>query len=233
MQAVILAGGEGTRLRHLFPDQPKALVPVAGKPFIQWQMEWLASQDMTDIHLSLGYMADAIKKWLKQTRVPQLSVTTSVEPTPLGTGGGLKFVEPFVQCNPFLVINGDSLLPNLDFRALEAVHERNASLSTIAVVETLESASFGTVEFDDDGILTTFREKEGRDRGWVNGGVYLLDQQALKEIEPAKPVSLETDVFPTLVSRGSMSALRCAAPLLDMGTPEGLQTMASFLSDNS
>ncbi len=116
MQAIILLGGQGTRLRDLYPDRPKALVPVAGKPFIERQVDWLRRGGATDIHLAAGFMADQIETWAAS----QDQITVTREPEPLGTGGALKYIEPHIQSNPFWVVNGDTLLPRLDFQRLPA-----------------------------------------------------------------------------------------------------------------
>ena len=109
MQAIILCGGRGTRLNTLYSDRPKILVPVAGRPFIEWQLEWLARMGITDIHLAGGYKADVLQQWL--SAIKEHHITLSTEPGPLGTGGGLKFVEPWFRSDPLLVLNGDSLAP--------------------------------------------------------------------------------------------------------------------------
>ena len=115
MQAIILLGGQGTRLRELYPDRPKALVPVSGRPFIDWQIDWLRRGGVTEVHLAAGFMAEQIEAWA----ATQGAVTVTREPDPLGTGGALKFIEPHIRSNPFLVVNGDTLLPKLDFQRLE------------------------------------------------------------------------------------------------------------------
>lgn len=226
-QAVILLGGKGTRLTPLYPDRPKALVPVASRPFLQWQIEWLARNDVTDLHLAAGHMATPLQEWIT---AHDPSATLSVEPTPLGTAGGLKFVEPFLRSDPFLVLNGDSLLPALDFQALEKAHRNNSKTwITIAVTPIEESGRYGTVEFDTAGHVTVFREKAEHRAGWINGGIYLMSRQALSDIQPGRPVSIETDLFPTLVQQGRIQALTTTPPLLDMGTPDGLSAMEDWL----
>lgn len=235
-QAIILCGGKGTRLSALYSDRPKIMVPIAGRPFLTWQLEWLGRAGITDIHLAAGYKAEVLAAYVQEKH----RISLSTEPAPLGTGGGLKFVEPQIISDPFLVLNGDSLSPNLDFTALMALHADNAmspankaSLAIIAVSRIEEAGRYGTVEFDDSGQVTAFREKATRNSGWVNAGVYLLDRAVLAFIPPGRNGSLETDLFPELVDRRLVRAFPIAPPLLDMGTPEGIRAMEKHLNEGS
>jgi NDP-sugar pyrophosphorylase family protein len=230
MQAVILAGGLGKRLQALHPDLPKALVPVAGKPFLHWQLHWLWRDGIDRVHLVLGYRASDIQAWTRDNTPHGLTVTTCVEPSPLGTGGAVKFAEPFVASDPFLVLNGDSLLPALHFAELLEAHRTLGGEITLAVTRIEEAGRYGTVEFDAAGKVAAFREKAQRESGFINGGVYVLNCSALNLIPVGRAVSLETETFPSAAARGVLRAFRCEPPLLDMGTEEGLATLNRHLS---
>lgn len=292
IQAVILCGGKGTRLASLYSDRPKILVPVAGRPFIEWQLEWLGRQEFTDIHLAGGYKAEVLEQWLREESqrseaggrksevgdqraeatgrksearsqkpgagiqnpastiqhpastsplTPHSSLFTlhlsrftfhislSAEPMPLGTGGGLRYTSPWLRGNDFLAINGDSITPNLDLRSLVNRHRDEDAAITIAVSRIEETGRYGTVEFDDLGRVTAFREKEDRSGGWINTGVYLVKNKVLESIPREKPVSLETEIFPALVKAGQVYAASCPPPMLDMGTPEGIRALEQWL----
>ncbi len=254
MQAVILCGGKGTRLSALYADRPKILVPVAGRPFLLWQLAWLARGGVTDVHLAAGHLAEVLDAWLAAQAGGQrsevsgfrfqvsglwLRCTLSTEPAPLGTGGGLKFVEPHLVSDPFLVLNGDSLMPRLAFQALEKQHAafskawKSAGAATLAVTRIAEAGRYGTVEFDAVRRITAFREKASRSEGFINGGVYLMDRALLAALEPGKNISIETDTFPALAAAGRLQAVEFPQPLLDMGTPEGIRAMESFLAAES
>ncbi len=114
-QAVILLGGKGTRIAAQFPDVPKCLVPVAGRPFLEWQLDWLKTNGIRRVLLAAGHKADVLADALTRRPADELDIHLLAEPTPLGTGGALKFVEPQLSPAPILVLNGDSLLPNLNF----------------------------------------------------------------------------------------------------------------------
>lgn len=232
MQAIILVGGLGTRLKSLYPDRPKALVPINGRCFIERQIEWLCAQGITTVHLAAGHKAAMLADWARDWRTAPVPVTVSVEPQPLGTAGGLKFVEPNITGETFLVLNGDSLLPRLDIRAMLRAHRDCAASVTFAVTRIEESGRYGTVEFDTQNRLTAFLEKADRTGGWVNGGVYAMNRDVIAAIAPAKNLSLETDIFPALITAGTLRVVPCDPPLLDMGTPEGIRAMEAFLKNS-
>ena len=228
MQAIILLGGKGTRLQGLYPDRPKALAPIAGRPFLQWQLEWLARHGIRDIHLAAGYKAQAIHDWVTSTRLKS-KVTISNEPQPLGTGGGLKFTEPFIRTDPFLILNGDSLLPNLDFKAFAENGRKSSALAILAITRIESAGRYGTVDFDTRQRVTAFREKAAHTGGWINGGVYLARRTLLSRIVTGKTASLETEVFPILCAEDQLGVFLSKPPLLDMGTPDGIQAMERYL----
>ncbi|NCC49584.1 MAG: hypothetical protein EOM20_00065 [Spartobacteria bacterium] len=268
MQAIILTGGKGTRLSQLYADRPKPLVPVEGKPFLQWQVEWLAEKGIREVHLAAGHMGEKIVAWAASDPVAGVRITASVEPERLGTGGGIKFVESFIRTDPFFVLNGDSLAPNLDFQSLEKAHAhfsnhwKNSAKSfqslekseekfpiigkidkkvsndwknaqpgfvTIAVTHIEQTGRYGTVEFTEEGRVTAFLEKTERKSGWINAGVYLIDRSLLDNVPPEENLSIETDIFPKLTTAGFLFATAAPGPLLDMGTPEGLASMETWL----
>lgn len=254
MQAIILCGGKGTRLHALYSDRPKILVPIAGRPFVEWQLEWLARLGIKDVHLAGGYRADVLDQWIATRRAAsedggrkrrrggefalRLSGFTfrasfSAEPAPLGTGGGLRFVEPWMRTDPVLVLNGDSLAPHLGLGSLVAAHQHSARPVTLAVTRVRGTGRYGTVEFDADHRITAFREKTERSEGWINAGIYVMDRRSIAGIAADRPLSIETDVFPALALKGLLGACPCPPPLLDMGTPEGIAAMESFLASQS
>ncbi|MEI7436966.1 MAG: nucleotidyltransferase family protein [bacterium] len=230
VQAVLLCGGRGTRLSTLYPDRPKALAPVAGRPFLEWQLDWLERAGVKLVHLAAGHMAAQLQDWTAASG--RAGLTVSIEPRPLGTGGGLKFIEPHLHCDPFLVLNGDSLMPRLDIGALLAAHRATHAPVTLAIAPIEDAGRYGTVEAGADGVITAFREKAPCAEGWINGGVYVVSRAVLKLIPAGQTLSLETDIFPGFVTEGRLRAFRSRPPLLDMGTPEGLAAMTMFLQQN-
>ncbi len=268
-QAVILLGGKGTRIAAQFPDRPKCLVPVGGKPFLERQLDWLQANGITEVLLAAGHMAEVLEDWLARRPPDALRITLSREPEPLGTGGALRFIEPQLASDPVLVLNGDSLAPSLDFstpwktslsrfsgifprygkcsdgfstlwkqifHAVEnpdgffhAVENYFPQCGKLFIAPIEEAGRYGTVEFDADGFITAFREKADRAGGFVNAGIYLLPRDIIAALPAGQPVSLETEIFPSLAAQRRLAALPCPPPLLDMGTPEGLTAMEGFL----
>ena len=230
MLAMILVGGRGTRLGALHPNIPKALAPVAGRPFLQWQLEWLLQGGIARAHLACGHMAEQIVAWAQETPVPGLELTCSVEPSPLGTAGGVLFAARFVAEAPFFVMNGDSLLPGLRFDRMAGAFDRCSAHAMLAVTSIQKADRYGTVDIDEDDGITAFREKAHCDRGWINAGVYLLRRCVLAGIPENRAVSLETEIFPLLAGAGRLSAFRTDPPLFDMGTPDGIALMSAYLA---
>jgi NDP-sugar pyrophosphorylase family protein len=240
-QAVILLGGKGTRIAAQFPDRPKALVPVAGRPFLEWQFDWLQANGISSVLLAAGHLADVLEHHLAARPADGLDIALSREPEPLGTGGALKFVEPLLSTDPVLVLNGDTLTPNLGFSTLwktffhtvEKSGETFPTCGKLFVAPIEDPGRYGTVEFGEDGFVTAFREKAERSAGFVNAGIYLLPRALIAAIPAGRPVSLETEVFPALAAQRRLLALPCPPPLLDMGTPDGLAAMERHLSDQT
>jgi len=232
--AVILLGGKGTRIQALYGDRPKCLVPVAGKPILLWQLEWLARGGVRRVHLAAGHMADVLRDWLKKDAPKDMDITFSVEPEPRGTAGAIKFAEPWIQSEVFFVLNGDSLTPTLNFQSLEKTHRAfsNAWI-TLGIARIEETGRYGTVEFDADNRVTAFLEKTERAQGWINTGIYCISRCALNAIEPDKNLSIETDIFPALAAQHRLCVFRAEPPMLDMGTPDGLALMEQFLQQTA
>ncbi len=252
--AIVLCGGRATRLAERWGDRPKALVPVAGRPFIEWQLEWLARGGVRRVHLAAGHLGSMLADWARRWSPSGPAATLagalswSVEPTPLGTGGGARFAAGHVDGDPVFVVNGDSLLPGLaDFQSLEnAIGRaskawtplRTADVSTdtagvwavMGVTQVADAARFGTVELDGE-VVTGFLEKGRASSGWINGGVYLLRRAALEAIPAGQPSSLETDHFPLWAEDRRIAAVRVPPPLHDMGTPAGLAELERALGE--
>ena len=230
MHAIILAGGAGTRLQGRFPDKMKALVPILDKPFIEWQMEWLAQSGIRQVHIAGGLYSDQLKEWA-DTQSLDMTITFSVEPSPLGTGGALAYAARFIDSGPAFCINGDTLLPGLNLTEMQALLSSEPDFNTIIAVTKIDDAArFGTVKCQDNKVLA-FEEKKVPGPGLVNGGVYLIDPAALQAHAPESAFSLEKELFPQWAAAGKIGCIQAPPPLLDMGTEKGYTKMVEWLKN--
>ena len=220
MQALILAGGEGTRLRPLTSTIPKPVVPLVGRPFISYMLEWLREHGVEDVILGCGFMADRVRDVLGDGSGLGIRLRYLEEPRPLGTGGALKFAEDLLD-ERFFMLNGD-VLADLDLTAQLEAHERTGARATLALVPVDDPSAYGLVRTDPEGAVTEFVEKPGpehTDTNLINAGAYILERGVLDGMPPAGTnVSIERDVFPTLVGRG-LFGYEASGYWLDIGTP--------------
>ena len=173
MKAIILAGGLGSRLRPLTDSTPKPLLPVAGKPIIQWQMEWLKNAGVKDFVLSIGHLADKVQAVLGDGAGIGVSIRYAMEHEPLGTAGALRnaMIEGSVE-GPFYAGNGD-VLTDLDPRLCEGLRSAQGMVAALALVPL--PSPYGIIEAEDNGLVTAFREKPLLPH-WINAGFYSLSQ---------------------------------------------------------
>jgi NDP-sugar pyrophosphorylase family protein len=232
--AVILAGGFGTRIKHLLADLPKPMAPVCGKPFLEWVIRYLAKQGIRRSVLSTGYLAETVERHFAGAPVKNVSVKCVPESKPLGTAGGFLHAarQASGESAAWLVLNGDSL-------ALAPLDGMIASLADPAIsgailgVPMPDAARYGTVEHDERGELAAFKEKRPG-AGVINAGVYLFRNEILQAFPQREPLSFEKEVFPELASRRfRLKVCVTQAPFLDIGTPESLPQADAFVRGNA
>jgi mannose-1-phosphate guanylyltransferase len=219
MQALILAGGEGTRLRPLTYTTPKPVLPLAGRPHIAYVIDWLVRHGVDDVIISCGFLADGIRRALAELQ-PDVEIRYAEEPDPRGTAGAIRFAEAMLA-DRFHVLNGD-VLCDLDLTALVAQHESTGARATIALYPVADPAGYGLINRHEDGEVTEFLEKpepEQIDTDEINAGAYLLERSVLDEIPPERAVSIEREVFPRLIGKG-LYGIRLEGYWIDIGTPE-------------
>jgi len=225
MKAVILAGGFGTRLRPISSTRPKPMVPVLGKPNLQYILESLEKvEDIDEIILSVHYMRGEIREFIdeKMADYPK-DIRFVNDPMPLETGGALKNVEKYVD-DDFLVIYGD-VFTNFDYGELIKSHRENNGLITVAVTKVYNPEKYGVVQMDDDGKVVHFEEKPHRPpTNLINAGVYIVNKKVLQDIPTGKEVYFEREVLPKFVSEGQVYAYKMPREYywVDLGTPEDL-----------
>jgi mannose-1-phosphate guanylyltransferase len=219
VQALILVGGEGTRLRPLTTTVPKPILPLANRPFITYMIEWLAAHGFDEVVLSCMFLSAGIRRVLgdewKGTRLHYVE-----EPEPRGTAGAVKFAEP-VLGERFAVLNGD-ILTDFDLSQLWRAHEEAGARATIALIEVDDPSAYGLVLTEADGRVTHFVEKPDRappGGAFINAGAYVLDRDVLDPLPSDRAVSFEREVFPALVGKG-LYGFRARGYWFDIGTPE-------------
>lgn len=219
MIAYILLGGLGTRLRPLTYHTPKPLLPLAGKPFLWYQLNLLARHGVRRVILGTGYKEENFRSVSDSFAVPGLAVEFVVEKEPRGTAGALALARKNLSETAF-VLNGD-ILTDLDLSAMLREHRERRSLVTLALYQVAYPSRYGLVDFDEAGRVSAFREKpaEVPRRAWINAGVYLLEPEAVRLIPDGVNCSLEREVFPALIkSDRPVYAYRHAGYWLDIGT---------------
>jgi mannose-1-phosphate guanylyltransferase len=221
VQALVLAGGEGTRLRPLTYTTPKPVMPLAGRPFLTFMLEWARSHGVDEVILSCGFMSDDVKRVLGDI-YDGMRLRYVVEEEPLGTAGPVRLAydEGLLEERLF-VLNGD-VLTDIDLTAELGQHERKDARATLALHAVEDTSSYGVVPTDDDGAVEAFIEK-GDDEpptNRINAGAYVIERDVVETSIPAgRAVSFEREVFPSLVG-GGLYGFEAAGYWIDIGTPE-------------
>jgi D-glycero-alpha-D-manno-heptose 1-phosphate guanylyltransferase len=225
LTAVLLAGGFGTRIRELYPDVPKPMIPVSGEPFLEWAVRYWKRQGVERFVLSLGHLAEVAERYFTGRE----EVITVREPKALGTGGAVLYVAGETPLSdPFVVANGDSLVLGDVSGALAALAQPGID-GVVLGVEVDDTSRYGSLAVDSDGRLLGFQEKRPG-RGWINGGVYFFRLATLERFPRQEPLSMEVDVFPALLAGGAdLRVVGIRAPFLDIGTPESVRQAEEFV----
>jgi mannose-1-phosphate guanylyltransferase len=223
MQAIVLVGGEGTRLRPLTESVPKPALTLVDRPFLAYMIEWLAGHGVSEVVLACGFLPDVLREALAgEEERAGARIRYVVEPEPLGTAGAIRFAADALGeqlDDRFLALNGD-LLTDLDLSALLRAHEERSAAATIALHPVEDSSAFGLVHSGPEGEVLAFLEKTGEAApGEVNAGMYALERSVLDLVPPGENVSIERDVFPRLVGAG-LHGLVLDGYWMDIGTPE-------------
>jgi len=223
MKALILAGGEGTRLRPLTYTTPKSLLPICNRPFLEHQLRLMRDHGITDAMLLTGYLADAFPPFVERMAAEGITLEVVRETSPLGTAGPVRAVLDRLD-GTTIVFNGD-VLTDLDLTALIASHrERNAAV-TLTLKRVDDAGPYGLVPLDADDRVQAFLEKPppevARQGGLINAGTYVLEPRVMADVPEGEMWSFERQVFPSLVERGEgVYGFASEAYWLDIGTPE-------------
>ena len=239
MEAVVLAGGKGTRLREAVAGRPKSLAPIGRHPFLSYLLGWLRAHEVTDIILAVGHRRKDIVRHYIRHKPQGMRLRYSIETTPLGTAGALRNLRSMLVGEEFLVLNGDSIF-DVDLRRMVSFHHRHRAETTLALASPPEAGRYGSVLLDARGRIKAFVEKRaaalpgGRSRPgtskWVSGGLYIMSRAVFRHIPRRREVSLEKEVFPRLVG-GPFYGFPSKGYFIDIGIPEDYQRARTELTE--
>ncbi|MGH7450613.1 MAG: nucleotidyltransferase family protein [bacterium] len=235
MQALILAGGLGTRLQSVVNDKPKPMAAVSDKPFIEYQIEFLKRYGVGHLILCVGYLYEQIQDYFGNGEKWGIRIDYSIEKELLGTAGALKQAQPFID-GTFLVLNGDTYF-DVNLQELIKFHQRqnaeHEGIGTLALTERQDAKNFGSVTTDAQHRILRFEEKSERAEAskLINAGIYVLEPEILQHISPAQKVSLEKETFPALLNQGHrLFGYETKGYFVDIGTPAGYQGFQQYIS---
>jgi len=204
MKAVVMAGGEGTRLRPLTSNQPKPMVPIAGKPCMEHILELLREHEMDDVIITVAFLPQAVRSYFGGGDSLGMSIGYSVEESPLGTAGSVRLASRELRDEPFLVISGDALC-DIDVSALVRFHHERKAAVTIALKSVENPLEFGIVVTDEDGRIERFLEKPSWGQVFsdtINTGIYVLSPEVLRHVPSDRPYDFSKELFPLLLEMG-------------------------------
>lgn len=229
MKAIVLAGGEGTRLRPLTYTTPKPLIPVQGKTLTEQNLDILKKAGVTEVVLGISYMADKIKDYFQNHPFPGIKIDYIVEEKPMGTAGPLLILKRMgcLYDQDFIVINGDNLFA-LDLKKWIDFHKKNSAGVTIALSVVEDVTPYGVARMDGDKIVE-FVEKpkpEEAPSNLINSGYYIFSPEVFNYIDDSKDfIMLEKDVFPAMAKTGRLYGFRDEGQWFDTGTPERYESV--------
>lgn len=226
-EAIILAGGLGTRLRSAVPDLPKCLAPVAGRPFLYYVINYLSMQGVERFIFSLGYMHSEVERYLHD-HFPSLDYGCAIEGEPLGTGGAIRLACTHSAASHILVANGDTLF-EADLAPLIRQHLQNKNACTLALKPMQHFDRYGVVSLQTTGIIDQFHEKQYYTAGLINGGIYLLDRERFLNQDWPSRFSFEKDYLEVQASAGTIGGCISDGYFIDIGIPEDFERASKDL----
>jgi mannose-1-phosphate guanylyltransferase len=233
LQALILVGGHGTRLRPVTETLPKPVIPLVDRPFMRYMIDWLAWHGVDEVVMACGFLPDALRETLGEDIPGGPHLRYVEEPEPRGTAGAIKFAEDLLE-DRFFALNGD-VLTDLDLTALRERHESAGARATLALYPVEDPSAYGLVRRAEDGEILEFLEKPDPaqiDTDEISAGAYMLEKDVLDLVPPGEDVSIEREVFPRLVGEGLYSK-RLEGYWMDIGTPDRyLQACWDILDGN-
>jgi D-glycero-alpha-D-manno-heptose 1-phosphate guanylyltransferase len=216
MEVIVLAGGMGTRLRELVKDVPKPMAPIKGKPFLVYLINWIIQFPVKKIVFAVGYKADVIKDYFGNS-FHNIPIVYAEEKEPLGTGGAITNALKYISSAQVTIINGDTYFP-INLELFNAFHQKSGSQLSIALKEMTDFERYGSVELAGE-VITGFKEKQPIQKGFINGGIYILNTAFLQNMNLPLQFSFEQTVFEKEVLSGELKAMAFNDTFIDIGVP--------------
>lgn len=228
VDAIILAGGKGTRLRSILDDRPKPMALIAGRPFVGWLLLMLRRQGIQRVVMCTGHLSEAMESYFGNGQNIGMELVYAHDPFPLGTGGAVRNALDKTDSKRLLILNGDSYF-RLDLPSFLKTHLALNARASISLVQIEDSSRYGSVKINKNGMVLGFLEKSSRrHKGLINAGIYLLEREVVEEIPEGKMISLEREIFPNLIGKGLYGMLY-NEPFIDIGTPESFNKAEKIL----
>ncbi|MEO6830562.1 MAG: nucleotidyltransferase family protein [Chitinophagaceae bacterium] len=216
-EAIVLAGGLGTRLRGVIGDFPKCMALINGKPFLYYLFQFLAAQKIEKVILSLGYRSEVVTDWLRENTFP-FAIDFVVENEPLGTGGGIQLAMKKACAENVFVLNGDTFF-KLDFDTMKQLHLSKNAVATLALKEMGNAERYGTVKLNESLAITCFEEKMPNSSGLINGGLYLVNRTKFLTKNFPEKFSFETEFLHPASGKGQIFGFPSQGYFIDIGIP--------------
>lgn len=221
MEAIVLAGGLGTRLRSVVSDVPKCMAPVAGHPFLYYILQYLQKNKVTHVVLALGYKHEIVTDWLKKQDFG-MDYSFSIEELPLGTGGAIRQALACIKEQTALVLNGDTFF-GVNLQDFRACHLQSHKPVSLALKPMEDFDRYGNVEVTTGGLITAFHEKGHCDKGYINGGIYCMEKDTDLFLGCPGKSSFETDILQQKVRQGVLNGYISDGYFIDIGIPEDFE----------
>jgi D-glycero-alpha-D-manno-heptose 1-phosphate guanylyltransferase len=230
LSAVILVGGQGTRLRTVVSDRPKSLAQVHHRPFLAYLLDQLIAGGVLEVILCCGYLGEQVRKTFG-VAYRSLHLIYSQEERPLGTAGALRFAEPLFNSKSVLVMNGDSYC-QVELNSFWHWHQEKSSKVSLLLTRVMDTSRYGSVQLSNENMISGFTEKSNsKGMGWINAGIYILSRDIVESIPMGKLVSLERDVFPAWAKQRIMFGHTIESVFIDIGTPETYASVEKVLPE--
>ncbi len=230
LDTLILVGGLGTRLQSVLgTGLPKPLAAIKGRPFLAYQLEFLARQGISRVVLATGFLSQVVERSIEDIRPAGMSIELSVEKEPLGTAGAIRHARPMLTSDPVLVLNGDSIC-SIPILPMLLFHQASKAFITDLLVRMDDTSRYGSVKIDANDQVIHFQEKTDGSPGLINAGVYLLSQACLDRLPDQIPCSLEHDVLSEWTGRGIFGFITRGS-FIDIGTPESYAEAERFFAE--